>query len=119
MANIIDTLNVELGLDTTKFTQGQQQAAQSLQGLQQAANQAGQNIHQSLGSRLVQFFIGIKAPAAAAHTQISAIGTQAHQTGNIVAAGASRGATGLVALTTAGLSAYAVLKSIQSVAEKI
>src|SRR6266446_945112 len=126
MPTIIDSLIVELGLDSSKFVQGQKQATQSLHTLQTQASQSIQQIGtattnpiQRLFVNIQQFFTGLQQPIQAATAGITNIGTQAQRTGGTVAHSAGVGAQGLTALTAAGLGTFAVLKSIQEIMKNI
>ncbi len=62
MATIIDTLCVELGLDTSKFTEGQRQAERSLQTLQTGAERTGERFG-DVGVNILAFLKLLEARA--------------------------------------------------------
>jgi hypothetical protein len=62
MATVIDELILQLNLDSTKFTAGQQAILESLRKLEEAAKKGGKETEDS-GRRLLEFFTKIKTQA--------------------------------------------------------
>lgn len=87
MPTIIDSLIVQLSLDPKGFDQGQKNSAEALRNLEGHAR----GIQQTLNN----------------------LSSQSRRTGSNIAAGAAVGATGLKNLATAGLEAFAALKTVE------
>jgi hypothetical protein len=119
VATIIDELIVKLGLDASQFQKGQQQAQQSLTQFQAQTTHTSQNVFTRLGHALGRVFGHTQAPIKQSQTALQNLGQQARQTGNLVSKSGQTGAVGLAALTSAGLGAFAVLKGIREIVEKI
>lgn len=62
MAQVIDTLVLELGLDPTKFTQGQREAMEALRKMQGQLEQGGKEA-EAQGQKIESFFTGLKKQA--------------------------------------------------------
>lgn len=62
MPNVVDSLVVELGLDPSKFTEGQKQALDAFHRTQEAAVAGAKNI-ESQGKRTTEYFAGLKREA--------------------------------------------------------
>lgn len=64
MANVVDSLVLELGLDPTKFTDGQRQALESLRKLQEQMEKSGKEADNE-GKRIESFFTRLKTQSVA------------------------------------------------------
>jgi hypothetical protein len=62
MAQVVDTLVLELGLDPTKFTQGQREAMEAVRKMQGQLEQAGKEAD-AQGQKTENFFSGLKRQA--------------------------------------------------------
>lgn len=118
MPTVIDSLIVQLGLNTQGFTQGQQQAVQQLRKFQQQAQQVGQTTG-GVANQINKFFHAVQHPIQNLAAQFAALSTQAHQTGGVIGHATGVAAAGLGALTAAGLGAYAAIKAVQGVAHTL
>lgn len=119
MPTVIDSLIVQLKLDPNLFNQGQRQALNQLRQFQQQAQQATNQLNTGVGARLRQFFANLGAPLQGINQQLNNLSNQSLRTGSQVASGANVGAAGLTNLASAGLAAYAALKSVQGVLSSI
>lgn len=112
MPTIIDSLIVELGLDPSKFSEGQRKASDELRKMEQQAGQTGKRVEGS-GDHIRSFFSTIENPAAAVRKHLVDLATQSRRTGSSVEAGSMVGARGLAMLGVAGLAALAALKTVR------
>lgn len=62
MPSVIDSLVLELGLDATKFTEGQKAAMESMRKMQDEVEKGGKNV-ESHGKKIEQYFDGLKRGA--------------------------------------------------------
>lgn len=116
---ILDAFLIEVGLDPTKFTQGQQKLEAQLRKLEGSAQKSSKNIEGSVGASLQKFYSALRNPVESSVVALDRIGAQARRSGSAIAAGAGTGATALAALGAAGLGAYAALKSVEGVLKSV
>lgn len=107
MATIIDTLIIQLGLDPTKFTQGQRQAVNSLRSFHNQVNQ--QN------NATARAFLNLLRPMSQVGAGYNTLTQQSRRAGLAVQQGARQGQSGLLALAAAGTAAYTAIKSVQGI----
>ena len=105
MPTVIDTLIVQLGLDPTKFTQGQVQAVGQLRQFHAQVNQQA--------NQTARAFLSLLRPMTQVQSGYNAVTQQSRRAGLAVQQGAKQGAYGLMALASAGAAAFAAIKSIQ------
>lgn len=119
MPTIIDSLVLELSLDPTKLTQGQQRAVASLRQLQNQAATSGKAVGSEVEKGLAALYINIDKHFRQANTSLTTIASQGMRTGASISAGAKEGAAGLSALTTSALAAYGALKGLQALYKSV
>ncbi|MDE2426341.1 MAG: hypothetical protein KGO96_10595 [Elusimicrobia bacterium] len=112
-STVIDQLVVELGLDASKFSIGQQRALQDLRQFEQRAAQTSNQIQRGPVSNLQRFFDGLHHPIQTAHRGLVDMGEQAIRTGGQVSGAAAGMAYGLAGVAAAALTAFAALKGVQ------
>jgi hypothetical protein len=115
---IIDTLIVELGLDPSKFTDGQKKATEAMRGLESASDRSAKNIGGIWGQLAKHPFFAppgssSSSPFANPGTHLTRLETQARQSGISVAKSVDLGSASLARLGAAGLAAFGALKTIQ------
>jgi hypothetical protein len=118
MPTIIDSLIITLGMDTSKFTQGQQRAIQSLQQTAVQALTQARTI-QTGAAQTANFYTGLAAPLQQTNQHLTNLGSQARRTGSTVATAANVGAAGLTNMVSSALAAYGALKAVQGVLESV
>lgn len=116
---IIDQLIVTLGLDPTKFTQGQRQAAQALRNFQNQANASANQIQSGAGNRLTRFWQNLGRPVGQAQQNLTNLGNQSRRVGTSLAAGFNTGTTAIQNMVTAGLTAYGVVKTLHGAVDNL
>src|ERR1700687_3925040 len=102
MPTIIDSLIITLGMDTSKFTQGQQRAIQSLQQTAVQALTQARTI-QTGAAQTANFYTGLAAPLQQTNQHLTNLGSQARRTGSTVATAANVGAAGLTNMVSSAL----------------
>lgn len=129
MATIIDSLVIELGLDTKNFSELQKKAIEDLKRLEDAGVRHGQNVERHVATGLAGLVRFIENPIASARRhletlaqpaqrsaiQLQNLGAQGRRSGTDVEAGALAGAAGLRVLGGAGLLAWASLTAVNKV----
>lgn len=116
---ILDAFLIEVGLDPTNFTKGQQKLEAQLRKLEGSAQKSSKNIEGSVGASLQKFYSALRNPVESSVVALDRIGAQARRSGSAIAAGAGIGATALAALGAAGLGAFAALKSVEGVLKSV
>ncbi|MGA8495924.1 MAG: hypothetical protein WB764_10610 [Xanthobacteraceae bacterium] len=130
MATIIDSLVVQLGLDPRGFTEGQQQAVESLRQVERAAERTGAHVDEvgvgvlefirlieNPARGIVRHLERIAEPARGAQRSLAGVAAQARRTGTAGEAGTLAMASGVRALAIAGLVATAVFAGLGKVIE--
>lgn len=118
MATVIDALVVELGLDPSKFTEGQRKITESMRRLEQTADTSARTINRP-PQNLREQFGRLDEQLQNINLQLFRTGDISRRTGESVAAGAGAGAVGLKNMAEAGLAAYAALKTVNGVIGQI
>lgn len=115
MPTIVDSLIVSLVLDPSGFSEGQAQAAETLRRMEQTSARSAETINRTSGKSIRDFLTGFDVQFKAVNKNLADLQSQTRRSGAAIHAGAMEGAVGLTALMTAGLGAYAALKSLQGI----
>lgn len=133
MATIIDSLVIELGLDTKRFTELQKKAIDDLKRLEDAGVRHGQRVERHVSTGLQSLVRFIENPIASARRhletlaqpaqrsaqQLQNLGAQGRRSGTDVESGALAGAAGLRVLGGAGLLAWSALTAVNKVMSSV
>lgn len=115
MSTVVDELIISLGLDPTKFDQGQRKALGSLRDFQQKAEKTTSDISDRTGAKMALFFRALNNPLQAVHEHLFKLATTSERTAQSVSGVTSVATTGMRGLAAAALLAFGAFKGIQAV----
>ena len=112
---VIDELVVSLGLDPTKFNQGQIAAIKGLRNFEKDADDFAKRLNQNTGKKFSDFFHALQNPINTAKQGLMDIADTSVRAGNTVEKAGNAGATGMASIARGALLAYAAVKGVQDV----
>lgn len=110
---------LSFSVDASKFVEGQRRVDKTLLDLEKSAERSSKAISGTTDKSLRGMLSGFNTQFVEINQNLRRLAEQSVRTGGAVAHGASQGASGLAALATAGLNAYAVLKLVQGVTSSV
>lgn len=119
MPTILDSLVVELALDPTRFNEGEREAIRSLAKMRESAERGVDALGTTTKRGLKDYLASFDEQLKTVQLALVNLGAQSRRSGETVRSGAMAGAEGFSALATAGLAAYAALKTVQETLGKI
>ena len=119
MATVIDSLVTELKLDTTDFMEGERRAAQIQRRLLTTAASTGQTMERTAQRSIKDYLTGFEKQFTQIDKRLGDLGASSRRTGQSIRSGGQEGATGLAAMATSALEAFAAIKGLQVVYDKL